>query len=178
VPAGRGSAKKILTGSRRASFNASSPLDPPGQKTRSADEGRSARIARLLSIGEPEKMTEVALARAVGEGLPTMVLDGLTIWAGKPGELHDVVPEATLRRARAAGKPLSREYSERIYELSRVFEAAMRAYGDDRESALAFLCRPHFLLEMERPIDLAQVSSAGADAVISVIEGAQAGGAV
>ena len=41
-----------------------------------------------------------------------------------------------------------------------------------------FLHRPHIHLEWERPIDVARLSSAGADAVIAVIERAQAGGTV
>jgi putative toxin-antitoxin system antitoxin component (TIGR02293 family) len=89
--------------------------------------------------------------------------------------LRDLIPEATLRRARAGQKPLSREHSERLYEISRVMDAALQAYGDDHTLAMAFLTRPHPLLEGETPIALARMSSAGTDALVALIGRAQAG---
>ena len=135
------------------------------------------QVERLAAAGHKDNDVTLACV-AVGDGLAASALDGLVEWFGGAAEVMAVVPEATLRRARSGNKPLLREHSERIYELSRVFEAALRAYGDDREMAEEFLRRPHMLLDWERPIDLARISSAGADAVIGVIESAQAGGAL
>lgn len=123
-------------------------------------------------------MTEVGLARAVGSGLPPTSLDRLAQAMDAFPVVADLVPEATLRRARNAGKPLSREHSGRLYDVSRVFEMALRAYHDDVEAAADFLSRRHMLLDGERPIELALVSSAGADAVIHQIGRAMAGVAV
>lgn len=139
---------------------------------------RPVRIARMLSLDAPETMTEVQLAHVVGKGLSVDALDELSGWFSDGGAVTSVIPEATIRRARGANRAFSREHSERIYELSRVFEAALRAYGDDRAMAEDFLSRPHMRLDWERPIDIARLSSAGADAVVAVIEDAQAGGAV
>jgi putative toxin-antitoxin system antitoxin component (TIGR02293 family) len=138
----------------------------------------AVRIAHLLDIEGAGKMTEVGLARAIGSGLPTSALTRLVDAMDRFPAVAALVPEATLRRARTAGKPLSREHSARIYDLSRVFEITLRAYHDDADSAVEFLSRRHMLLDFERPIDLAQLSSAGADAVIAVIRRAQAGGAI
>ena len=138
----------------------------------------AVRIAHLLDIANAGRMTEVGLARAVGEGLPPSALDRLVAVLDRFPAVAAMVPEATLRRARNAGKPLSREHSGRLYDLSRVVEMVFRAYHDDVDGAAEFMSRGHFSLDFERPIELALSSSAGADAVIRVIRRAQAGGAL
>ena len=138
----------------------------------------AVRIAHLLDIEGAGKMTELGLARAVGGGLTPAALDRLVSVLDRFPAVAALVPEATLRRARLSGKPLSREHSGRLYDLSRVVEAALRAYHDEAEDAAIFLSRGHFSLDFERPINLALSSSAGADAVIRVIRRAQAGGAL
>ncbi|HEY9567649.1 MAG TPA: antitoxin Xre/MbcA/ParS toxin-binding domain-containing protein, partial [Thalassobaculum sp.] len=84
-------------------------------------------------------------------------------------------PEATVRRAREARKPLSRAHSERLYDVARVLDAVGRAYHGDRGRIEAFLIRPHPLLDGETPLDLATSSSAGAEAVLNLIHRAEAG---
>lgn len=138
----------------------------------------AVRIAHLLDIEGAGRMTEVGLARAVGGGLPTSALDCLAAAMDRFPVVAGLVPEATLRRARNAGKTLSREHSGRLYDVSRVFEMALRAYHDDVDGAAEFLSRRHMLLDGERPIELALGSSAGADAVIHQIGRAMAGVAV
>lgn len=138
----------------------------------------AVRIAHLLNIDGAGRMTEVGLARAVRGGLPPSSLDHLAVEMEGFGFVSDLVPEATLRRARSAGKALSREHSGRLYDLSRVYEMALRAYHDNVEDAADFLTRRHLLLDGERPIELALSSSAGADAVIHQIGRAMAGVAI
>lgn len=138
----------------------------------------AVRIAHLLDIPDAGRMTEVGLARAVGEGLQPAALDRLVSVLDRFPAVAALVPEATLRRARNAGKPLSREHSGRLYDLSRVLELTLRAYHDEADGAATFLSRGHFSLDFERPIDLALSSPAGADAVIRVIQRAQAGSAL
>ena len=135
----------------------------------------SARVARLLAIDEPDVLSDVQLARRVSRGLLPRAVAALAEVIGRSRVIGPVVPEATLRRARKAGKPLSRELSERLYELGRVVDAVGRAYHGDREAIETFLNRPHPLLDGETPFDMARSSSAGAEAVLNLIRRAEAG---
>lgn len=74
-----------------------------------------------------------------------------------------------------ARKALSRQLSERLYEVGRVVDAVSRAYHGDRAAIEAFLNRPHPLLEGETPFDMARSNSAGAEAVLNLIRRAEAG---
>ena len=76
---------------------------------------------------------------------------------------------------RKANKRLSRELSERLYEMGRVVDAVGRAYHGDRQAIDTFLNRPHPLLDGETPFDMARSSSAGADAVLNLVRRAEAG---
>lgn len=138
----------------------------------------ATRLAQLLSLEVSDSFDDVALARRVSEGLPAKSVTGLASFIGKARIIGPVVPEPTLRRVRKARKPLSREHSERLYELSRVLDAVSRAYHGNREQITAFMTRPHPLLGGETPFDLTRSSSAGADAVLNLLRRADAGVAV
>ncbi|MCY4372696.1 MAG: DUF2384 domain-containing protein [Spirochaetaceae bacterium] len=138
----------------------------------------ASRVAMLLAIDEPEILSDVQLARCVSGGLRPGAATALAAVVGRSRVVGPVVPEATLRRVRKAGKALSRELSERLYELGRVVDAVSRAYHGDRDGIESFLNRPHPLLEGETPFDMARSSSAGADAVLNLIRRAEAGIAV
>ena len=133
------------------------------------------RVARLLAIDKPETLNDVQLARRVSEGLFPRSATALAAVLGTHRVVGPVVPEATLRRARKANKPLSREISERLYEVGRVIDAVSYAYHGDRDAIDSFLNRPHPLLEDETPFDMARSSSAGAQAVLNLIRRAEAG---
>ena len=135
----------------------------------------AARVARLLAIDHPALLSDVQLARRVSEGLAPRAAAALSEVLGRKRVVGPVVPEATLRRARKAGKALSREVSERLYEVGRVVDAVSRAYHGDREAIDTFLNRPHPLLEGETPFDMARSSSAGTEAVLNLIRRAEAG---
>ncbi len=135
----------------------------------------SGRVAQLLSLPTGESFGDVELAARVAEGLPADAVSHLEALVGASGVL---VPEATLRRARSAGKPLSRQHSERVYEISLVVDALARSYRGDRTRIHAFLHRAHPLLGGMSPFDMARSSSAGARLVLKVIERANAGVAV
>ena len=135
----------------------------------------AARVARLLAIDGPEVVSDVQLARRVSDGLLPKAAAALAEVLGRGRVVGPVVPEATLRRVRKAKKPLSRELSERLYELGRVVDAVGRAYRGDREAIDTFLNRPHPLLDGETPFDMARASSAGAEAVLNLIRRAEAG---
>ncbi|SMF28142.1 putative toxin-antitoxin system antitoxin component, TIGR02293 family [Tistlia consotensis] len=134
-----------------------------------------ARLALLLALAVPPDFDDVALARRVTEGLPVKCVTAMARILGRSRVVGPIVPEATLRRVRKAGKPLSREHSGRLYEVSRVIDAVGRAFHGDSERIKAFLGRPHPLLDGETPFDLACSSSAGADAVLNLLQRAEAG---
>ena len=135
----------------------------------------AARVARLLAIDQPDLLSDVQLARRVSGGLAPRAAMALAEALGRKRVVGLVIPEATLRRVRKAGKPLSRDLSERLYEVGRVVDAVSRACHGDRETIDTFLSRPHPLLEGETPFDLARSSSAGAEAVLNLIRRAEAG---
>ena len=135
----------------------------------------AARVARLLAIDKPDILSDVQLARRVSGGLPPRAAAALAEVLGRNRVVGPVVPEATLRRVSKAKRPLSRELSERLYEVGRVVDAVGRAYRGDRDAIDAFLNRPHPLLEGETPFDMARSSSAGAEAVLNLIRRAEVG---
>ncbi len=130
---------------------------------------QTSRIARLLAIDGPDTLSEVQLARRVSDGLRPRAAAALSDVLGRNRVVGPIIPEATLRRTRKAGKPLSRELSERLYEVGRVVDAVSVVYHGDRQRIDAFLNRPHPMLEMETPFDLARSSSAGAQAVLNLV---------
>lgn len=142
-----------------------------------ADLPRSeaARLGDLLGIEDAAVLSDLELARRVGGGLHPDAATVLTEILGRANVVGPVIPEATLRRARNEGKPLSREMSERLYELSRIVEALSRSYKGDREGIMAYLTARHPLLEGQRALDVACSSSAGARHVLELIHRAQDG---
>ena len=135
----------------------------------------AVRVARLLEIDRPDAASDVQLALRVSKGLRPRSANALARLLGTNRVIGPVIPEATLRRARKAGKALSREHSERLYEVGRVLDAVSRVYHGDRTAIESFLSRRHSLLEGWTPLDLARSSSAGAEAVLNLIRRAEAG---
>ena len=133
------------------------------------------RIARLLAIDGPDILSDVQLARRIDAGLLPGAAVALAEVLGRHRVVGPVIPEATLRRVRKANKRLSRELSERLYEMGRVVDAVGRAYHGDWQAIDTFLNRPHPLLDGKTPFDMARSSSAGADAVLNLLRRAEAG---
>lgn len=137
-----------------------------------------ARVAALLGFPDAVDVDDVTLADRVANGLLPKAASGLIDILGKAVVVGGIIPEATYRRNQKSRKALSREMSERLYEVGRVVEAAKRGYGGDIDAARRFLARPHPLLDGRSPLALAQASSAGADAVVNLLRRADAGFAV
>ena len=135
-----------------------------------------SRIAALLGFENAGEMDEVALADRVAAGLEAEAATSLNS-ALEPvvDVVGGIIPEATFHRVRRDRKPLSREISERLYEVGRVLEVARQSYSGDDAAAKAFLTRAHPLLDGRTPLDLAQRSAAGADAVVNLLRRAEAG---
>ena len=157
-----------------SAFGGATPLQIYSDPTE-MPPSEASRIAMLLAIDEAEILSDVQLARIVSEGLLPASAIALAEVLGRRRVVGPVVPEATLRRVRKARKTLSRQLSERLYEVGRVVDAVSRAYHGDRGAIDAFLNRPHPLLEGETPFDMARSSSAGAEAVLNLIRRAEAG---
>ena len=138
------------------------------------------RIAKLLSLRVTKDFDEVVLARRVAEGLPTRSVTALIEALGLDDSeiIGPVVPKSTLQKRKKAGTPLSGEHSERIYSLARVIDAVGRAYCGDQGQIIGFLNRRHSMLHGDTPFDLARSGSAGAEAVLSLLDSAEAGVAV
>jgi hypothetical protein len=140
-------------------------------------EPKSVRIARLMGLADAEGMSETALAKLIGQGIPVTLRhpvapsERFTIGslinpmasnrhpATDFGNFNDRISKAITKLA--ANFPgdddqlpevLSREASERLYEVSRVYDTAPRAFGGNAEKADAFLNRAHPLLDGEVPL--------------------------
>jgi putative toxin-antitoxin system antitoxin component (TIGR02293 family) len=138
----------------------------------------AARIGRLLGLSDDAPLDDVGLADRVSRGLKPTSAAALGHVIGMPQVVGKLIPEATLRRARTSRKPLSREMSERLYEVGRVVDVVSRIYHGDTSAIARFLNSPHPLLGGRTPLTMAQSSSAGADAVINLVRRADAGFAV
>ncbi|MEO1020813.1 MAG: antitoxin Xre/MbcA/ParS toxin-binding domain-containing protein [Pseudomonadota bacterium] len=143
-----------------------------------ARRSESVRVARILEIAVSDRFGEIDLARQVSEGLSTNSVRALVDLFGRREIVGPVVPEATFRRFEKAGKPLPRQYSERIYLLGRIVDVVGRVYQGDIDRVRAFMTRSHPLLDGETPLDLARSGSAGADVVLNLVLRAEAGIAV
>ncbi len=135
----------------------------------------SGRVGRLLGLNNAVPMDDIRLADQVAKGLRAASADALSEILGRASVVGPVIPEATLRRAKKNRKALSREMSERLYEVSRVVDAVSRTYHGDGEAISRFLNRPHQLLGGRTPLQMAQSSSAGAEAVINLLRRADSG---
>lgn len=132
------------------------------------------RIIDFLGLDGLLVRDRVALASQVARGLPAATADAVRETLG-PKAFFQILPEATYRRVKRQAKPLTRETSEKLYEFGRVYELALRLYKGDRARTMGFLGRAHAMLGGESPIALATSSSAGADAVIDLLNRADAG---
>ncbi len=138
----------------------------------------AGRIGMLLGLKAPQQIDDIGLAERVSNGLRVASAESLASLVGRMHVVGPLIPEATLRRAKKNRKALSREMSERLYEVSRVLDAVSRTYHGDKAAIARFLEKPHRLLGGHTPLEMAQSSSAGAEAVINMLRRAEAGFAV
>jgi putative toxin-antitoxin system antitoxin component (TIGR02293 family) len=149
--------------------------------TEAAPRSEASRIARFLGLRGWPTMNDVRLVERVVAGLPVSSAFALVRHIDPQGErlqVEDIIPRASYYRRKAQGKPLSKQQSESIFALSKVFEETLRQYHDDKESASLFLSRKHPLLGGRSPLDVARESTAGADLVLKLLARAEAGIAV
>lgn len=138
----------------------------------------SAQVATVLDMPGAARMTDIDVAEAVENGLPTTTLEALAakVNAFEDGALFKVISESTYRRAmRDEGRRLSPQASEKVYDLARVLASAALLFKDDWERIARFMMLPNQVLGGRKPFDLACSSRAGGDAVLRVIGAARAG---
>jgi len=138
----------------------------------------ASRIAAFMGLPRAGSMDDLALVDSVQKGFPARTAAIVAKRIDPEGRYLDptrIVPRSTLSRRLKAGEPLSREESERILALSRVFTEVLRIYGGDTERATRFLEKPHPLLGGRSPMAVAIGSIAGADLVLKLLEKADAG---
>lgn len=133
------------------------------------------RVGALLGLKPKAMLDDIGLAAKIEAGLRAASADALAAVIGRARVVGPLIPEATLRRARKDRKALSREMSERLYEVSRVVDAVSRIYHGDQERIDRFLSKPHPLLAGKSPIQMAGSSSAGANAVLNLLQRADSG---
>jgi putative toxin-antitoxin system antitoxin component (TIGR02293 family) len=134
-------------------------------------------IAAFMGLKRPDTYTSLKLANEVAGGIPVRSAEAVVRRIDPTGQrlsIYDVVARPTYHRKKQQRKPLSKDDSEKVWQIARVFIEAMRHYHDGDDAA-AFLFRPHPLLEGRRPIDLAKESVAGTALVLNLLAEAEAG---
>ena len=138
------------------------------------------RLAKLFGLGADAGLSDLAFADHVAAGLPVKAAYALEpiLRLVANDALYRLVSESTLRRAKKAKSVLTREPSERIYEVGRVIDQAAKTFRGDAAAVARFLNRPNSVLEGRKPFDVAKASSAGAELVVKLLRKADAGVAV
>lgn len=149
--------------------------------SQAATLSEAARIAHFMGLREWRTIDDLRLVKRVESGLPVSTAQAIARRIDPTGahlEVYDLIPKATYYRRKEQKKPLSKDQSEKIFALTKVFAETLRQYHDDHESASLFLSREHPLLEGRTPLDVARESTAGADLVLKLLDKAEAGIAV
>jgi putative toxin-antitoxin system antitoxin component (TIGR02293 family) len=134
-------------------------------------------MAALMGLQKPDTYTSLKLANSIAVGIPVRSVEAVCKHIDPTGQrlsIYDVVAKPTYHRKKQERKPLSKDDSEKLWQIARVYVEAMRHYRDE-DDAVGFLFRSHPLLEGRRPIDLAKESAAGAALVLSLLAEAEAG---
>jgi putative toxin-antitoxin system antitoxin component (TIGR02293 family) len=121
----------------------------------------------------------IDVANEVGKGLSVEVVDRLCKLVAPDDSAfrYRVVAKATLARRRRGAGRLSREESDRLARLARLWACAIEVWKSE-DAARHFLRRPHPLLRNRIPRELGAESDAGARAVENILGGLKYGTAV
>jgi putative toxin-antitoxin system antitoxin component (TIGR02293 family) len=129
-------------------------------------ETEPAQIAEILGLPRPASFDALKLVDIIKRGVPAASARHMIEHIDPDGSsinVADLIAKSTLHRASETQKPLSPNASETLWQVARVFVEARRVYREER-AALAFLLRPHPLLNDRRPLDLVRETAAGAHA--------------
>lgn len=147
------------------------------------EDGHSeaSRLAEFLGLPGARRMSDLALVENVERGFPpktATVLARRIDPSGRLFQVNDVIPKSTYHRRLKKSQVLTKEESEKILALARVFVEMLRQYHGDGDRAGQFLLREHVMLGGRTPVDVAKESTAGADLVLKLLAQAEAGVAV
>ena len=144
-------------------------------------QSEAARIAHFMGLREWKTIDDLRLVKRVESGLPVSTARAIARRIDPTGAhlvVYDLIPKATYYRRMEQKKPLTKDQSERIFALTKVFAETLRQYHDDQELTSLFLSRKHPLLGGRSPLDVARDSTAGADLVLKLLDKAESGVAV
>jgi len=128
-----------------------------------------------------QTFNDIKLVDRIATGLPISSADNIVRKLDPDGNfLHvfDFIPKATYYRRKDQKKPLTKDQSELVFALSKVFSETLRHYHNDSSSAALFLKRKHPILDNRSPFEVASESTAGADLVLKLLARAEAGVAI
>jgi putative toxin-antitoxin system antitoxin component (TIGR02293 family) len=133
------------------------------------------RIAKFMGLADWAKMDDLGLVDRVAKGFPvktaTVVMERIDP-EGKFVRATDIIPKSTLHRRKHA---LTKDESEKVWALSKVFYEVLKIYHDDARRAARFMIQEHPMLGGRTPIDIAKESIVGADLVLTLLAKADAG---
>ncbi len=91
--------------------------------------------------------------RDIERGLPLSVLDEFSAYSGIPVKdlLEVVIPPRTLKHRRERKEPLNLDESDRLARVAKMFELAVKVYGD-RNDGRDWLCRPKRRFDEKTPL--------------------------
>lgn len=138
----------------------------------------ASRIARFMGLSKWPEMSDVRLVTRVEAGLPLSTAEKIIRRIDPDGvylHVQDIIPKATYYRRKEQGKPLTKDQSEKVFALAKVFAETLRLYHGDTRTAVMFLSRTHPMLGGRSPLDMAKESVAGADLVLKLLARAEAG---
>ena len=147
-------------------------------RTDSASE--PVQIAQFMGLRHAEAFNELKMIDALRQGVPARSAEVVAKHIDPTGtqvSVYDFVPKSTFHRCRHDNRRLSKDVSEQLWQVARVYVEARRHYGAD-DDALAFLLRRHPLLDDQTPFSLAKETIAGAELVLRLLAQAEAGVAV
>lgn len=145
------------------------------QATESGAISEARRIAKFIGLSDWAKVDDLGLVERIAKGFPvktaTVVMERIDP-LGKFVRATDIIPKSTLHRRKHA---LTKDESEKVWALSKVFYEVLRVYHDDAGRAARFMIQEHPMLGGRTPIDLAKESIAGAELVLKLLAKADAG---
>ncbi len=145
-------------------------------------EDRRSETSRIAwFLGLHERLSDIELVERVERGFPTKTASTIVRRLDPQGrylQVTDIIPKSTYHRRVKAKQALTKEESEKILSLAKVFVEVLRQYRNDSDLAAHFLARNHPMLGGRTPLGVAKESTAGADLVLKILAKADAGVAV
>jgi putative toxin-antitoxin system antitoxin component (TIGR02293 family) len=129
-------------------------------------------MSSLPALSPSQAMTTVAFVDEVGHGLPRAAAEELAAAVAPEdrGFKYLLVSKPTYARRRAGGAAatLSRDESQRVVRLARIWAFAIEVWGDE-PAARRFLTTPHMMLDARRPLDVVLSGEIGGKLVEEVL---------